>query len=35
MDRSFELYYQYYFAGILVWLFKINDDEYLHELLDF
>jgi hypothetical protein len=32
---SFPVYYQYYFAGLLVFVFKINADEFLHLFVDF
>ena len=35
MKRSFEIYYQYYLNGLLVWVFKIKDDLYIHHFVDF
>jgi hypothetical protein len=28
--KKFDVYYQYDFDGLLVYVYKINEDEYLH-----
>jgi hypothetical protein len=33
--KSFSVYYQYYFCGLLIWVFKVNDDLFIHYFVDF
>ena len=35
MKKFFDVYYAYYFGGLLINVYKINDDEFLHFYVDF